>query len=825
MTTQTLKPETAVHGLLEVAQSMGLLDDAQVSSVRALQLRTNQIGMKLPLGQTLLERKYLTPVQLKEVRQELVRRVTGEKAAALSRPQAGQPLKIGQYEIVELLSDKERSRVYIARDTAMNRLVVLKLLPAGVMGDRQWLERFRREVEVSGRLVHPNIATAYGAGTIDSRPYLVMEYVDGMPLSERLEREGNLPEATAWTITREVVKALAFAESMGVLHRDIKPENIVFTADGKVKIIDMGFSKLSGQDNDLTQQGTTVGTPFYIAPEQARGDPKLDIRADLYSLGCTVYHMLTGSVPFYHEDFLEVMRLQIQAPRPDPRSVLPEICEGSAQLVMQMMSLSPDKRLRPDDLLAQIDALLAELPEHVEAVRPTLQIEASVTAVSVAIKGDPELAPARPLDGKPGAPPLATAMINCAIELKLLTAAQAEAARTQRSRMEQAGIILPVGAMLLGKSFLTLQQLEKLCALLRKRGYARKSEAAPADLRFDVYDVKRKLSSKERSIVYLAHNRIMKRDVALRVLPKAVADDPVRLARFEREVQLLAKLVHPNIATALESGTHKGCPFMATEFLEGLTLAERLEREGRFSERVAWKLALEIARGLAFAAKHGIVHRDIKPDNIICGFDGQVKIIDFGLSKGNDDNSLTLQGTTVGTPYFIAPEQARGSGLLDVRSDIYSLGCTVYQMLTGALPFYHDEFFEVMRDHTEAMRPEPRVMAPELSADSANLVKRMMSIPIEPRPSADELIQQIEGLLSILPHERLHIPAAPPPAKPLPQPAPAKPRVDPISSTVVGITIQTPPYQPTPKVSALKTPSAPKSKTRWQRITGWMSGR
>jgi serine/threonine protein kinase len=824
MQTETANAQGAATGLLEIGLELGLLDDGQVNSVRSLQRSTQAVGIKLPLGQTLLERKYLTPFQLKEVRQELVRRVTRKETAPAAHPHA----RVGGFEIVEVLSEKDRSSVYKARDTAMNRMVVLKLLPPDMARDPQWSERFRREVEIAARLVHPNIAAAYGAGTLDGRPYLTMEYIDGMSLGERLEREGNLPEKSAWSIAREVVKGLAFADLMGVLHRDVKPENIVFGLDGKVKIIDMGFSKVRGESQELTAEGTTVGTPFYISPEQARGETKLDIRSDLYSLGCTVYQMLTGAVPFYHENFLEVMRDHTRAPRPDPRTVLPEICEGSARLVIRMLSIDKSRRLRPDDLLAEIDALLPQLPEPVDFVRPEILVDASHTAQSAAIKGDPELAPERPKELKAVVPGLFQSAMCCAIELGLLSSSQVESLRNQRARLEQVGISAPVGATLLGRGYLKLPQLEQLCALLRQRGYGKPSTQAPRELRFDVYNILRVLSSKEHSIVYLAHNRVMKRDVALRVLPKAIAADADRMARFDREVQLLAKLVHPNIATAYESGQFNGCPFMSTEFVDGITLAERLEREGHLSERIAWKVALEVAKGLAFASQHGIVHRDIKPDNIICGFDGQVKIIDFGLSKTDETNDLTVQGTTVGTPWYIAPEQARGTKSLDPRSDIYSLGCTIFQMLTGALPFYNDQFFEVMRAHTEAPRPDPRQIAPHLSADSARLLQGMMAIHVDVRPeSMDELIKHIENLLSILPVDapKVHVPPAPRPAS-----APKAERHPPSTVTdAVAVALPPPTVRPAPKSTTkptlFKRESVRRTRTAWERFRIWLFGR
>jgi serine/threonine protein kinase len=368
--------------ILGLGVKMGMLTNEQVSSVSELQKQMRRAGISLPVGQTLLERKYLNLEQLKTLRQELAKRAAAADAAkaAVTPQKPTSTKKFGQYEILKTLSEKDRARVFKARDTVMNRVVVLKVLPRSAAQDPMWGERFRREMLLAGKLVHPNIATAYGGGEVDGNPLMTIEFVEGMSLGERLEREGNLQEKVAWMVAREVAKGLAFAASLGVVHRDIKPDNILCSDDGKIKIIDLGLSKAQGDTSGLTMEGTTVGTPFYIAPEQARGTKDLDQRTDLYSLGCTVFHMLTGSVPFFHEEFTEVMLKQTQAPRPDPRSILPEISEGSAKLVMRMMAIDPkDRQQSFDELLQEIEALLPTLPKPTADVRPVAQVASSDT--------------------------------------------------------------------------------------------------------------------------------------------------------------------------------------------------------------------------------------------------------------------------------------------------------------------------------------------------------------------------------------------------------------------------------------------------------------
>jgi len=373
----------SVTRLLDVGIELGYLTRPQADAVLARQAHLRRGGVMLSLTQVLVERKYVVGSQLKLLMNEVEFR---RKHAILATPEPAQrpppPRKFGQYEVLEVLAEKSRARVIKARDTTMDRIVVLKVLPPAAAADKQWFERFRREMQLSGKLSHPNIVSTFGAGEIDGCPLMIMEYADGLSLNERLDREGNVPEKIAWLIAREIAKGLGFAASQGIMHRDIKPANIMCSNDGRIRIADMGFSKSMNDDSSLTAAGTTVGTPFYISPEQAEGSIDIDTRTDIYSLGCTVFHMLTGSVPILGESMMEVMMNHSKAPRPDPRSILPEISEASANLVKKMMAVKPrDRHGSAVELIIEIDALLPLLPEPVAEIRPLNRFSGSEGAV------------------------------------------------------------------------------------------------------------------------------------------------------------------------------------------------------------------------------------------------------------------------------------------------------------------------------------------------------------------------------------------------------------------------------------------------------------
>jgi tRNA A-37 threonylcarbamoyl transferase component Bud32 len=186
--------------------------------------------------------------------------------------------------------------------------------------------------------------------------------------------------------------------------------------------------------------------------------------------------------------------------------------------------------------------------------------------------------------------------------------------------------------------------------------------------------------------VYLATDRVLERQVAVKVLSPPYAQDPVFVERFRREARSAARLSHPNIVAVFDSGSDAGDHYLVMEYVAGQSLAELLARQGRLAPRLAAELAVEVCAALAAAHAQGLVHRDVKPANVLVGDDGQVKVTDFGIVKAAATATLTGTGTVLGTAAYLSPEQAQG-GPVDARSDLYGLGCVLYELLCGTPPF------------------------------------------------------------------------------------------------------------------------------------------
>jgi serine/threonine-protein kinase len=247
---------------------------------------------------------------------------------------------------------------------------------------------------------------------------------------------------------------------------------------------------------------------------------------------------------------------------------------------------------------------------------------------------------------------------------------------------------------------------------------------------FGGYELIAKIGQGGMGMVYKGRQVSLDRVVAVKILNKALCDNPEFIKRFEREAKSIARVSHPNILAVYDFGQTDGLWYMVTEFIEGSSLASQIsERLVLPWEEVA-PLMAQCMTGLSFVGQSGVVHRDIKPDNILITKDGTAKIADFGLAKdvsnNNDSTDLTSTGMAMGTPAYMSPEQCMGRKL-DVRSDIYSLGITAYLALTGEKPFTGQSSFEIMTKQREHIPPSPRQRNASVPAPVSDLVMRMMA--------------------------------------------------------------------------------------------------
>lgn len=329
----------------KVAVEHGLCTEKELR--RALeQLSSQGQTESATLEQLLIKLGYITATQAERLKLNL----KDSKAAAHQIP---------GYKILGKLGSGAMAVVYKARQLSLNRMVAIKVLPRRFSENSEYVERFYKEGRAAARLNHNNIVQAVDVGEAGGYHYFVMEYVEGRTVYDDLAANKVYNEQDAIGIVLQVAEALAHAHSVGLIHRDVKPKNIMINKEGVVKLADMGLAR-EATDIEAAQaeKGKAYGTPYYIAPEQIRGEIDIDGRADIYGLGATLYHMLTGRVPYMADDPSDVMRKHLREQLVPPDHINTALSAGISEVVEVMMAKKKEDRYNNiEELIEDLQAV------------------------------------------------------------------------------------------------------------------------------------------------------------------------------------------------------------------------------------------------------------------------------------------------------------------------------------------------------------------------------------------------------------------------------------------------------------------------------------
>ncbi|MBY0524766.1 MAG: serine/threonine protein kinase [Gemmataceae bacterium] len=375
---------TSADNLVQVLRQCHFLEPGQL---RKLQRVSEARGLDAHgMAQYALSRNWLTPFQVNQI-------LAGR----------GQGLHLGPYIILERLGEGGMAQVFKARHHLIDRIVALKLIRPDHLQNRDAVARFRRETQAAAQLSHPNIVLAFDADEVNGKHFFVMEYMEGTDLSRLVKSQGPLPVAQAADYVRQAALGLQHASEKGMVHRDIKPSNLVVTSPsastssspkwGLLKILDMGLARLNLADDvkentELTHVGHLIGTPEYLAPEQAANPHDADVRADLYSLGCSFYFLLTGQVPFPGGTAIDkLFRHRLEQAKP-VEVLRPEVPVDLAAVVRTLMAKRPEDRYQqPNDLVAVLEPWIAR--NSGSRPLPTRQVKERMAAITTAERGQP----------------------------------------------------------------------------------------------------------------------------------------------------------------------------------------------------------------------------------------------------------------------------------------------------------------------------------------------------------------------------------------------------------------------------------------------------
>lgn len=325
-----------------------LCTPGEVELVRAEQKTLSKNGRPTGLAELLTQHGFVTHSQITRLNRAL-------DEDSMYRPAQ----QIPGYQIFSKIGQGAMAVVFKAKQLSLDRMVAIKVLPRRLSENQEFVDRFYREGRAAARLNHPNIVQAFDVGEAGGYHYFVMEFIDGQTVYDLLVNGKPVEEAEALRIVLQCAWALQHAHAQGLVHRDVKPKNLMLTREGVVKLADMGLAREVGDfATAAAEAGRAYGTPYYISPEQIRGDINIDARADIYGLGATFYHMVTGKVPFDGTSPSAVMHKHLKDVLVPPDHINESLSSGVGEIIEVMMAKSPDERYPS----------CAELTSDVEAV-------------------------------------------------------------------------------------------------------------------------------------------------------------------------------------------------------------------------------------------------------------------------------------------------------------------------------------------------------------------------------------------------------------------------------------------------------------------------
>jgi len=329
----------------KMAMEQGLCTDKELQQSLE-ELKSRSSANPAILKDLMVELGYITESQA----ERLGTGIKESKAAAHQIP---------GYKIVGKLGAGAMAVVYKARQLSLNRMVAIKILPKRFTENPEYVERFYKEGQAAGKLNHPNIVQAIDVGEAGGYHYFVMEYVEGKTIADDLSAGKVFEETEALDMIIQVANALSHAHALSLIHRDVKPKNIMINNNGAIKLADMGLARATTDiEAAQSEAGKAYGTPYYIAPEQIRGKIDIDGRADIYGLGATLYHMLTGRVPFMAEDSADVMRKHLKEKLIPPDHINTSLSAGVSEVIEIMMAKKKEDRYNDmEELLVDLNAL------------------------------------------------------------------------------------------------------------------------------------------------------------------------------------------------------------------------------------------------------------------------------------------------------------------------------------------------------------------------------------------------------------------------------------------------------------------------------------
>jgi serine/threonine protein kinase/uncharacterized caspase-like protein len=604
------------------------------------------------------------------------------------------------YEIVKVLGPGLYTGAYLARAELTGLEVVVRVLRPEYASQPLVRSHFIELGRKAVRLVHQNLALTRDVQAFADRDlyFTLRDFIPGATLREVLESGRRFELAQAVKILRQVIEALAPLHRDGLVHGGVKPSNLFLTRDDRVLLGDPSLP-LPATGWDLPRLAYDFR---YVSPDFFRSGGQLLPASDLYSLGCVAHELFRGQPPFVSDSHFELITRHNRDPVPGVR--------GSAGECVLDDWLQRLLAKRPEERFGDPAAVLLGLDGVEEAFRSRpVRAEAALSAAYA--DETPTMAPEAPSPHS---------------SVHLLDEQSLMAFEGRQSIVPLTGAD---GGLVTGPGFTP-------------------APPGPPPVEIPGYEILEVLGRGGMGVVYKARQVALNRIVALKMILAGGHAGADAFARFRREAEAIARLQHPHILQIYDLGEQAGLPWFAMEFCDGGSLSRRL-RESPPQAEESVRLVEALARAVQHAHQFGVVHRDVKPSNVLLMSDGTPKLTDFGLAKRFDEDAsaLTHSGAIVGTPNYMAPEQAQGRRDIGPAVDIYALGAVLYECLTGRPPFRAESVFATLQ---QTLTEEP-VVPSQLAGVSRKLdaicLRCLQKDPRKRYPTAEALAEDLRGFL------------------------------------------------------------------------------
>lgn len=587
----------------------------------------------------------------------------------------------GKYRLVRSIGKGGMGEVFEAEHVELEKNFAIKIPTDELLDDKLNLERFKREPKVAAATGHRCIVDVYDIGlTNQGIPFVVMEYLQGLTFGDLIERDSQVDTNLAIYVIAQVLSALTAAHAKGIIHRDLKPDNVYLVSTGQplpeVKLLDFGTSKVvsgGSTNNSLTQSGTILGTPYYMAPEQIRANPKLDHRLDVYATGVMLYEALTGQVPFHSDNVYTLVHMVLHDELIAPSTYRSDITPELEAIILKAMERDRDERF--DSAESMLRALLPFVDE--------------MTRMRVWVPESLRSAEPPALDGDPRRSGFNTAL----------------GPRSSHGGLSDAGEISSELPLILGR-YVALRRLGR-----GRTGTLYLGRTAEAG--------------------------IIHHPVAIKRVFAHLTESKSAVRSFIKEAKLTQKVIHPNIIRLLDFGEHGGRYVSVAEYVHGYHLDVLAQFLASTRRPLALEHVIYIIYRVLQALAHahslpgdggllGLIHGDIAPHNIHISVDGQVKLTDFGLGRALTGAANEGTDRTKVNFAYMAPEQVNDEPV-DQRTDLFSVGIVLYEMLTNQPLFGSGgDAITVMRV-SKADVPDIRHVRPDLSPQVAQVIQTALA--------------------------------------------------------------------------------------------------